>query len=108
MRFPDSGAAVMTPDKAALIHGGEFYQLENTGTGPMIVMFTRSGFRDDVEHINCETRKDLRAEGVADNIGAFSVCEQKSGGHPAAALHFARGRCYWNSGRKAGQRWRRL
>jgi mannose-6-phosphate isomerase-like protein (cupin superfamily) len=64
MRFPDGGAAVMTPGKAALIRGGSFYQLENTGPGPMIMMGTRSGSQDDIKHINYETRKDLRAEGV--------------------------------------------
>jgi mannose-6-phosphate isomerase-like protein (cupin superfamily) len=64
MRFPDGGAAVLTPGKAALIHGGEFYQLENTGGGPMIMMGTRSGSQDDIKHINYETRQDLRAEGV--------------------------------------------
>ncbi|MGE5540244.1 MAG: cupin domain-containing protein [Gemmatimonas sp.] len=64
MRFPDGGAAVLTPGKAALIRGGSFYQLENTGPGPMIMMGTRSGSQDDIKHINYETRKDLRAEGV--------------------------------------------
>jgi len=64
MRFPDGGAAVMTPGKAALIRGGSFYQLENTGPGPMIMMGTRSGSQDDIKHINYETRKDLRAEGI--------------------------------------------
>lgn len=63
MRFPDGGAAVMTPGKAALIRGGSFYQLENTGSGPMIMMGTRSGSQDDIKHINYETREDLRANG---------------------------------------------
>jgi len=63
MRFPDGGAAVMTPGKAALIRGGSFYQLENSGTGPMIMMGTRSGSQDDIKHINYETREDLRAGG---------------------------------------------
>ena len=43
MHFPDGGKAVMKPGMAALIHGGDFYQLENTGTGPMILMGNRSG-----------------------------------------------------------------
>ncbi|HTI87550.1 MAG TPA: cupin domain-containing protein [Alphaproteobacteria bacterium] len=64
MRFPDGGAAVLTPGKAALIRGGSFYQLENSGSGPMIMMGTRSGSQEDIKHINYETRKDLRAEGV--------------------------------------------
>src|SRR4029078_13238112 len=58
MRFPDGGAAVLTPGKAALIRGGSFYQLENTGPGPMLMMGTRSGSQDDIKHINYETRKD--------------------------------------------------
>ncbi|HET9149490.1 MAG TPA: cupin domain-containing protein [Alphaproteobacteria bacterium] len=64
MRFPDGGAAVLTPGKAALIRGGSFYRLENSGPGPMIMMGTRSGSQDDIKHINYETRKDLRADGV--------------------------------------------
>lgn len=64
MRFPDGGAAVLTPGKAALIRGGSFYRLENSGLGPMIMMGTRSGSQDDIKHINYETRKDLRADGV--------------------------------------------
>ena len=31
MRFPDGGKAVLKPGQAALITGGSFYQLENTG-----------------------------------------------------------------------------
>lgn len=64
MRFPDGGAAVLTPGKAALIRGGSFYRLENSGPGPMIMMGTRSGSQDDIKHINYETREDLRAGGV--------------------------------------------
>src|SRR6266481_3723514 len=37
MRFPDGGSAVLTPGMAALITGGSFYQLENTGKGHMII-----------------------------------------------------------------------
>ena len=37
MRFPDGGKAVLKPGQAALITGGSFYQLENTGSGPMIM-----------------------------------------------------------------------
>jgi len=36
MSFPDGGKAVMKPGVVALIQGGSFYQLENTGSGPMI------------------------------------------------------------------------
>ncbi len=41
MRFPNDGEAVLKPGKAALITGGSFYQLENTGLRPMIMMGNR-------------------------------------------------------------------
>ncbi|MEE8333512.1 MAG: cupin domain-containing protein [Alphaproteobacteria bacterium] len=63
MSFPDGGKAVLDPGMAALINGGSFYQLENTGDGPMVLMGNRSGNQDNIKHINYETRKDLRAEG---------------------------------------------
>jgi len=59
MHFPDGGKEVMTPGMIALIHGGDFYQLENTGTGPMILIGNRSGPSGVIKHINYETRKDL-------------------------------------------------
>jgi len=59
MHFPD-GAAVLRPGMAALIRGGSFYQLENTGDGPMILMGNRSGSQENIRHINYETRKDLK------------------------------------------------
>jgi mannose-6-phosphate isomerase-like protein (cupin superfamily) len=43
MHFPDGGKAVMKPGMAALITGGSFYQLENSGPGPMVMMGNRSG-----------------------------------------------------------------
>lgn len=61
MHFPDGGKALLKPGMAALINGGNFYQLENTGGGPMILMGNRSGSQDNIKHINYETRKDLRA-----------------------------------------------
>ncbi len=64
MSFPDGGKAVLDPGMAALINGGSFYQLENTGDGPMVLMGNRSGSQDNIKHINYETRKDLRAEGT--------------------------------------------
>lgn len=63
MHFPDGGSAILTPGMAALITGGSFYQLENTGTIPMVLLGSRSGSQDNIKHINYETRKDLRAEG---------------------------------------------
>ena len=61
MHFPDGGKALLKPGMAALINGGSFYQLENTGGGPMILMGNRSGSQDNIKHINYETREDLRA-----------------------------------------------
>ncbi len=60
MHFPDGGKAVLNPGMAALIQGGSFYQLENSGDGPMVLMGNRSGHQDDVMIIDYETRKDVR------------------------------------------------
>jgi len=60
MHFPGGNNEVMTPGMIALIHGGDFYQLENTGDGPMILIGNRSG-PSGVKHINYETRQDLNA-----------------------------------------------
>ncbi|MBM2812104.1 MAG: Cupin protein [Chloroflexi bacterium] len=58
IHFPD-GESVMKPGVAAFIEGGSFYQLHNTGTGPMILMGTRSGASGSTKHINYETRQDI-------------------------------------------------
>jgi hypothetical protein len=63
MRFPDGSETVLKPHMAALITGGSFYQLENSGDGPMILMGTRSGSQDNIKIIDHATRKDLRAGG---------------------------------------------
>ncbi len=60
MHFPDGGRAAMKPGMAALITGGSFYQLENTGNGPMVLMGNRSGPSEDIQHINYEIRKDIK------------------------------------------------
>ena len=60
LHFPDGGKAVLVPGKAALIPGGSFYQLENTGQGPMVLMGNRSGSRHENMIIDYETGKDLR------------------------------------------------
>ncbi|MEE8332421.1 MAG: cupin domain-containing protein [Alphaproteobacteria bacterium] len=60
MRFPDGGKAVLKPGMAALINGGSFYQLENSGDGPMVLMGNRSGPEDDIKIIDYVTRKDVR------------------------------------------------
>ena len=63
MHFPDGGSAVLKPGTAALINGGSFYQLENSGDGPMIMMGYRSGSQDTVKIIDYVTRKDIRENG---------------------------------------------
>ncbi len=60
MHFPDGGKSVLKPGMIALIHGGDFYQLENTGDGPMYLIGHRSGKSEDVKHINYELRKDIK------------------------------------------------
>jgi mannose-6-phosphate isomerase-like protein (cupin superfamily) len=67
MHFPDGGKAVLNPGMAALIHGGSFYQLENSGDGPMVMMGNRSGHQDDVMIIDHKTRKDVRGK-YADGV----------------------------------------
>lgn len=61
MTFPDGGRAVLDPTMAALVTGGSFYRLENTGDGPMILMGNRSGSQDTVQIIDHKTRKNLRS-----------------------------------------------
>ncbi len=67
MSFPDGGKAVLKPGMAALITGGSFYQLENTGSGAMIMMGNRSGPEEKIQIIDYETRKDTRQRVEAEN-----------------------------------------
>jgi mannose-6-phosphate isomerase-like protein (cupin superfamily) len=60
MHFPDGGKAVMKPGMVATITGGSFYQLENSGDGPMIMMGNRSGPSEAIQHINYELREDIK------------------------------------------------
>ena len=60
MHCHNGGTAILNPGMAALIQGGSFYRLENTGEGPMIMMGNRSGSQDDIKIIDYETRKDIR------------------------------------------------
>lgn len=55
-----SGAKVH--GQAALITGGSFYQLENSGAGPMIMMGNRSGPAEKIQIIDYETRRDIREQ----------------------------------------------
>ncbi len=49
MHFPDGSKKVLKPRMAALITGGSFYQLENSGKGPMVMMGNRSGSTEEVK-----------------------------------------------------------
>lgn len=60
MSFPDGGVTVLQPGMSALITGGSFYQLENRGSEPMVMMGTRSGPKDSNQTILYATREDKR------------------------------------------------
>jgi mannose-6-phosphate isomerase-like protein (cupin superfamily) len=57
MHFPDGGKAVMKPGMVALIPGGSFYQLENSGDRPMVLMGNRGGSQETSTYVNYDTRK---------------------------------------------------
>jgi mannose-6-phosphate isomerase-like protein (cupin superfamily) len=59
MHFPDGSKAVLNPGMVALITGGSFYQLENSGDGPMIMMGNRSGSSEEIQTISYATREEL-------------------------------------------------
>ena len=62
MHFPDGGKAVLNPSMVALIRGGSFYKLENSGPGPLILMGTRTGPNSENKHIDYVTGEDLRGK----------------------------------------------
>ena len=84
MHFPDANASVLKPGMVALIEGGSFYKLENTGTGPMVLMATRTGPHEDNKHIDYETRKDMRGVRPSRPEGSDGADVQADGGGPAA------------------------
>jgi mannose-6-phosphate isomerase-like protein (cupin superfamily) len=59
MHFPDGGKTVLKPGMVGLITGGSFYQLENTGTGPMVMMGHHSRDSETSKTILYETREEL-------------------------------------------------
>jgi len=63
MTFPDGGKAVLGHGMAALINGGSFYQLENTGTGPMIMMGYRTGSEEQCQTIDYATGEKIVFDG---------------------------------------------
>jgi len=59
MHFPDGGKSVIKPGMAALITGGSFYQLENSGTEPMVMLGVRGRDRETIQTIGFESRQEL-------------------------------------------------
>jgi len=59
MHFPDGGKSVLKPGMAALITGGSFYQLENSGLEPMVMMGVRSRNMETTKTILHDTREEL-------------------------------------------------
>ncbi len=60
MTFPDGNKKLLKPGMVAMITGGSFYQLENTGSGPMIMMGNRSGPQETLKTISYETREEIK------------------------------------------------
>jgi len=69
MHFPDGGKAVMTPGMVATITGGSFYQLENSGAGPMVMLGHHGRPSQDMKTILYETRKELVRPGQENGRG---------------------------------------
>ncbi|MSQ27376.1 MAG: cupin domain-containing protein [Dehalococcoidia bacterium] len=59
MRFPDGGTSVLRPGMVALITGGSFYQLENSGSEPMVMLGVRGASEQAVQTIGYESREEL-------------------------------------------------
>ncbi len=59
MTFPDGNKKLLTPGMVAMVTGWSFYQLENTGSGPMIMMGNRSGPEETLKTISHETGKEI-------------------------------------------------
>jgi mannose-6-phosphate isomerase-like protein (cupin superfamily) len=59
MHFPDGGKEVLSPGMVALITGGSFYKLENSGDGAMVMMGNRSGSSEGTQTIDYVTRRDI-------------------------------------------------
>src|SRR5579862_8956245 len=59
MTFPDGGKSVLKPGMVALITGGSFYELQNSGDGPMVMMGVRSRCSETTKTIAFETREEI-------------------------------------------------
>lgn len=68
MHFPDGGKSVLKPGMVGLITGGSFYQLENTGTGKMVMMGHHSRPTQTSKTILHETRKELIRPGQENKV----------------------------------------
>ncbi|MCZ6448973.1 MAG: cupin domain-containing protein [Alphaproteobacteria bacterium] len=81
MSFEDGGKSVLKPGMVALIEGGTFYQLENTGDGPMVFMGTRTGPNSANQHINYDTRQDMREFNRENKRGTYGGFVSPGEGH---------------------------
>ena len=79
MSFPDGKQTVLKPGMSALITGGSFYQLDNKGAEPLVMMGTRSGHKDDNQHIHYSTREDIRAKKRAEKAAALEAARKIEG-----------------------------
>ena len=59
LHFPDGGHETVKPGMLATITGGTFYQLENSGNGPMVIILSRSGSEEAKKKIDYITRKEV-------------------------------------------------
>jgi mannose-6-phosphate isomerase-like protein (cupin superfamily) len=80
MSFEDGNSSVMEPGMVALIEGGTFYQLENTGDGPMVLMGTRTGPNSANKHINFDTKEDMREFNRQNKRGTYGGYVESGGG----------------------------
>jgi len=70
MHFPDGSQEVLKPGMAGLITGGSFYELQNSGDGPMVLFGHHARPREEMRTILYETRKELIRPGQENGRGA--------------------------------------
>lgn len=59
LHFPEGGHETLKPGMLATITGGTFYQLENSGSGPMVIIQSRSGSEEATKKIDYITRREV-------------------------------------------------
>ena len=59
LHFQDGNHQRVKPGMLATITGGTFYQLENSGNGPMVIILSRSGSENATKKIDYITRKEV-------------------------------------------------